>query len=127
MEHHKGARIIAIAPQGRELSYIRENINVVVEEIPRRITLNEYVDLQVQVLKRLKGITVLERIDTFIAGERAVRFSYSYSINDFGYRAIVHTMQRHRSFFVITGISQINNYNNFKKIFLASAASFRFE
>lgn len=127
MEHHKGARIIAIAPQGKDLSYIRENINVVVEDVSRRITLDEYVDLQVQVLKRLEGITVLERVDTSIAGKRAVRFSYVYAIKDFGYRAIVHTLQRNHSFFVITGISQINNYNNFEKIFLASSTGFRFE
>lgn len=126
-ENIKGTRILAEIPAGEGIPIIKQNVNVVVEELSTPLSLKEYVELQTGNLKKLKGIKILKQGETAIGGNPAAWFAYSFTIHDFGYQALVYTVNKQNRFYVITGISQINNYYAYEDRFRHIANSFRLE
>ena len=126
-ENIKGTRILAEIPDEHGISIIKQNINVVVEDIRLPVGLREYMDLQINSLQKLKGMKIFEKGDATINGAATRWFMYSYTINDFGYKAVVYVFNRGRKFYVITGISQFNNFGKYESLFHETAKSFRLE
>jgi hypothetical protein len=126
-EHVKGTRILAEIPDEHGISIIKQNMNVVVEDMRLNVGLREYVDVQINGLQKLKGMKIFEKGDAAINGTAARWFTYSYTINDFGYTAVVYVCNKGRKFYVITGISQVNNFGAYESRFHETAKSFRLE
>lgn len=126
-ENYKGTRIIAEIPNDEGISVIKQNVNVVVEEVRIPVTLKEYMELQIKNMQKLKGIKILRQGERTIGRNPAAWFTYSYTIHDFGYQALVYTLNKKNRFYVITGISQFNNYNKHEDRFHEIAESFKFE
>ena len=126
-ENAKGTRILADIPDAEGSSVIRQNVSVVVEEAHLPVDLKQYMDLQIDGLRKLKGVKIYEQGNAVINGAAAQWFSYSFTINDFGYKALVYTLRKERKFYVITGISQCNNYGRHVSRFHETAKSFKFE
>lgn len=126
-ENVKGTRILAGIPDEREISIIRQNVNVVVETVRAPLSLAQYVELQINGLRKLKGMRIFNRGDATVSGTQSKWFTYSYTINDFGYRAVVYALNRGTTFYVVTGISQSNNFSAYESVFHATAQSFRLE
>lgn len=127
IEHSKGTRMLAEIPDDKGISIIKQNVNVVVDESKKPISLQEYVQYQIVGMEKLKGIHIFNSEECLINGVQARWFTYSYTINDFGYKAVVYTLHNESKFFVITGISQLNNFNMYKPIFHDIAKSFTLE
>ena len=124
----KGTIFLAELPTEGELSLIKQNVNVLVEETKVPVSLGNYVDLQVAILNRLKGIKTFSRNSAVINGIPVLWFFYSYTIQDFGYKAVVYSLTgNNKKFYVITGIAEFNKFNKYETLFHEAAHSFRFE
>jgi predicted Zn-dependent protease with MMP-like domain len=127
VEHSRGTRILAEIPDHGQETFINQNVNVVVD-IPRSsVDLMNYVESQINALGKLRGIEFSERSEETVGGAPARRFTYGYAINDFGYRAVVYVAKHEEKFYVITGISQRENYSTLEPRFHEIAKSVRFE
>lgn len=126
-ENVLGTRIIAEIPDEGEISIIRQNVNVVVETVRAPLSVGQYVELQMNGLRKLKGVTIFHRGGASVSGTTAMWFSYRYTINDFGYRAVVYALNKGTTFYVITGISQSNTFGSYERVFHDTAQSFRLE
>jgi hypothetical protein len=126
-ENQKGTRILAEIPDEEESSLIRQNVNVVVEEVKKPVSLNDYVEQQKNGLQRLRGVRILAAGEITVAGSQAQWLTYSYTIHDFGYQALVYVLNRNARYYVITGLSQINAFHRYEEQFHSIAKSFRFE
>ncbi|HOT43421.1 MAG TPA: PsbP-related protein [Spirochaetota bacterium] len=126
-ENLKGTRILAEIPDEEGSSVIRQNVNVVVEEIAKPVSLNGYVEQQKIGLQKLRGVKILTAGETTVDGSPAKWLTYSYTIRDFGYQALVYVLNRDERYYVITGLCQINAFHKHKERFHSIAKSFRFE
>ena len=126
-ENVMGTRILAEMPEDRDGSIIKQNVNVVVETVRSPLSIARYIGLQMNGLKKLKGMKIFETGDASVSGMTAKWFTCSYTINDFGYRAVVYALNRETTFYVVTGISQSNNFGRYERVFHKTARSFRFE
>jgi hypothetical protein len=126
-ENIKGTRILAEIPEGQDIPVIKQNVNVVVETVRVPVSIGQYVGIQINGLRKLKGVKIFESGDATVSDVPAKCFTYSYTINDFGYRAVVYALNRGATFYVITGISQCNNFKKYESVFHTTAKSFRFE
>lgn len=123
---HQGTVLLAAIPDGSSYSIIHQNINVVIEAINDSMSLEEYIDGQIALLKKLRGFLIKNRGYTVITGKQWPWFTYEYTILDTVYSAIVLVNKKNGRVFVITGIAEKKEFATFRKIFLDTARSFRF-
>ncbi len=126
-ENQKGTRILAEIPDEDGMAVIRQNVNVVVEEVKAPVSLMEYIERQKAGLQNLRGVKILTTGKNSISGSPAEWLSYSYTINDFGYQALVYVLNKDTRFYVITGICQIGTFYKYEDRFHHIAKSFKFE
>lgn len=126
-ENLKGTRILAEIPDEEGVAVIRQNVNVVVDELQKPVSLEEYIEQQKNGLRRLRGVRIIAAGETTIDGSPAGWLTYSYTIHDFGYQAQVYVLSRDRRYYVITGLCQINAFHKYEERFHSIARSFRFE
>jgi hypothetical protein len=126
-EHARGTRILAEITEKEGISAIRQNVNVVVEEPRLPVDLNRFINLQIAGLTRLKGVRFFDKGQDTISGTAAQWFTYSNTINDFGYKALVYALRNDKRFYVITGISEYHNFEKYESRFRETALSFTFE
>ena len=126
-ENQKGTRILAEIPDDDDIYVIRQNINVVIEEIKAPVSLEEYVGKQKDGLRKLRGVKILTTGEASIDGSLAKWLTYSYTIHDFGYQAVVYVLNKNSRYYIITGISQVNTFHKYENRFHAIARSFKFE
>jgi hypothetical protein len=126
-ENLKGTRILAEIKDEEGIAIIRQNVNIVVEESSEQGTLNDYMEQQIRGLQKLKGMKILATGESTIDGTPARWLTYTYTIHDFGYQALVYALKKKNRFYVITGISQLNNFHKHELRFHQIAKSFRFE
>lgn len=126
-ENLKGTRILAEVQDEEGIAVIRQNVNIVVEESAEQVTLNDYMEQQIRGLQKLKGVKILATGESTINGTPARWLTYTYTIHDFGYQALVYALKKKNRFYVITGISQLNNFHRHESRFHQIAKSFRFE
>ena len=125
-ERSRGTRILAEVPDSGPVTVIKQNANVVVDEPADRVDLDEYVESRVRSLGNIRGIYCSARTEAYINGVAARRFTYRHGINDFGYRAVVYVVPREGRYYVITGISQDEEYPSLEPVFHEIARSIQF-
>jgi hypothetical protein len=126
-ENVKDTRLLAEIPDERGAAIIRQNMNVVVETVQRPLGLQQFMDVQIAGMLKMKGLSLRGRGATTIAGAQAGWFRYRCAIHDFGYEALVYALYKGMKFYVITGISQCENFSRYEPIFKKAAESFMFE
>lgn len=127
-EKVKGTKILAEPPVEGEISNIKQNVNVLVDETSVPVSLEKYMDIQISSLNRIKRIQTYPRKSTVINGIPALWFIYSNTIQDFGYKSLVYSLTKNnKKFYVITGIAEFNRFNKHEAKFKEMAESFRFE
>jgi hypothetical protein len=126
-ENVKGTRLLAEIPDEQGKSSIRQNMNIIVEEVRFPAGLKEYMDLQVNALRKLKRTRIYDRGQAVMGNLQGMWFTYSNTVNDFGYTAVVYVFSREKKFYTVTGISQYNNFGKYERTFHEAAKSFRFE
>lgn len=121
----KDAIVLAEIPSAAVIPVIKENMNIIYDDKFSALPLSQYVQSQIDTLKKLKGITVDPSLTkSTISHTTALHFTYTYTVETFGFKAIVYTIDAKKGKYVITGICDSNNYQKYEKAFTETANSF---
>lgn len=105
-----------------------ENMNVIREELPYEISLQEYADLSFENAgKMLNNFTILEQGDVTINGVAAKWLIYTHQLNDFTGKVLAYMVIGDSSAYVLTFSADTTDFDTIKPTFTQIAESFKLE
>jgi hypothetical protein len=127
-EGFMGTAVISLSLKEGNADQFRENVNVVVEQLPREMSLDEYVDASIPNLAKVitdfreneKGITTINDHD-------ARWLVYSGRMGMINLKCIQYYMVDGKRGYVITCSATSESYDNYRRTFDDVATSFEFE
>lgn len=118
-------RAIARSPlQGPEDQF-QENVNVIVNSIPRGVTLEEYGDYdRSQLLAMAQELEFSEEGAATIGGHAAIRRVYSQTINDRRLRFLQYSILKDTRVYTLTGTASVGDFEAYVDVFESIIQSF---
>lgn len=123
-----GVEVMSLSPLDGAGDSFRENVNVVTERLPSRMSLKAYGDASVKNLqKMLSNCSVEEHTTTRIGGEEAGRIVYMHRMQGYDIKVLAYYLVDGRQACVITSTATKQSYARFEAQFEAIAKTFRLE
>jgi len=123
----KGTVVMAEIPSEDGMRAIRENVNIIVEDLGKDMRVSEYFQRQMFGLKKLTGAVTVMRGTSDIDGADARWFIYSYRTQSLGFRSLVCVFVKGRQGYVITCLTEEDTFEQYADQFDEILKSFRFE
>ncbi len=121
-----GTVVMAFSPQEGPADGFRENVNVVVEELPRAISLQEYTELSlVNMRKLLTDFQMQESGDTSIGPNSAKWYIYSHRSGSVKATVLQYFLVKDRRAYVISTAAEPGQFSRYKPRFEEIAQTFR--
>lgn len=127
-EGESGTAMAALAPYDSEADLFRENFNVVAGPLPDGVDIDQYFQMNINEFGRHLLYFQQNIIgDARIAGTKSKWIDYSHQIGSLKLRAVIYMLAKEKKLYIITCTSEIDQFEEYKKIFKAVAKSFKFE
>jgi len=131
-ENFSGIRLLVLSPLESERDVYRENISVMVEELVKPYTLEEFTSEAVAAVKSsMDSFEEVSRGEALIGGEKAFWVSYNYELPEARIQAVSYFLVREVEGvyygYYITCSSTPLDYSKFAKEFENRVDSFRYE
>jgi len=120
-----GTAVMFLSPRG-EGDAFQENVNVVVEKLPRNMTAEEYSNAAIGTMERI--ITDFKLLDSgreLIGGEEAFGGIYSMRLGKIRTKNIYYAIVQGRRAYVITCAAHPDTFNQYKGVLSGIAKTFR--
>jgi len=122
------AAIVLLSPQEGPADTFRENVNVVIEKLPAKMSLNDYQRGSMNTLRRiLTDFKIHEQSAVTIGGAEARRLVYSHRMGMVKIKVLVDILVRERRGYSITCSAAPEQFDEFRGRFEEIVQSFRFE
>jgi hypothetical protein len=123
-----GTTVMSLSPLSKSSDRFQENVNVVVEKIPRSIELEKYVELNVKNLSQmLPSSKIIGRGETRINGEEARWLLVNFDFAGTKMKSIVYIVVHNGRGYAITCSAVPVTFSRYKNRFEEIAHSFRLE
>jgi len=124
-ENLMGSAVVAIGPQGKSSEDFRENINVVVEDLPNAMTSKEYFDVSLKVLKRLFTDFQLEKSGSLKLNQKdAYWVVFTHRMGKVKAKVLQYMLVDGLKAYVITSSSAPQKFSKYQHLFEEVAKSF---
>lgn len=121
-----GAAVIVLSPQSGPSDDFTENVNVVVERLPKSMSAKEYEVATRRMLSTLGDFAPIDEGACDIDGREAVWVVYSHRMKH-RMKVLMYVLTRGRKAYVITCTATPETFEEYEPVFREVARSFRFE
>ncbi|MHC4660713.1 MAG: DcrB-related protein [Planctomycetota bacterium] len=123
-----GIAVISKSPQEGSSDMFQENVNVVVEAVPKGITASEYFEQSsAQYAKMLTNFSVDENTAATIDGTEVKRLVFSHQMGEMKFKVLSYILTKGAKAYVITCTASPATFDSYKGTFEKVSQSFRFE
>jgi len=123
-----GTTVMGFSPMENASDSFRENVNVVVEELPQPMSLESYTSLNLgNMQKLLTDFQILDRGQTTINETDAKWFVYSQRTGSIRSKILQYFMVKDKRGYVVTGGAAPDTFSQYRPEFEKIAQTFRFE
>jgi serine/threonine-protein kinase len=127
-EGFMGTTVLALSPQENPSDQFRENINVVVAELPKKVALEDYVQANVTNMSRLlTDFQVHEKGQLILSNTDARWVIYSHRMGTLNIKVLVYVLVQGRRGYVITCSAAPEQFPKYKSKFEEIVQSFKFK
>jgi serine/threonine-protein kinase len=131
----EGADIVGLSPRESSEDEFRENVNVVIENLPRSMsadtylmTLEKYMKAaEPQLEEGLAGYQLVERGSDQLGDHEAERVVYRHTAGHIQLKTLAYAVVHGRRAFIITGTAKPESFDQYRSKFEAIAQTVRFE
>ncbi|MBE7463556.1 MAG: hypothetical protein HS116_08640 [Planctomycetes bacterium] len=123
-ENAHGTVVLALSQQADASDTFRENINVVVEDLPNEYSVSDYYDAnQVQLRKVMTDFVEVQLGDTIIQGQPAKRLVFTHRMGELNLKVLQYYFSKGKRGFVVTCTAAPGSYAGFEAEFERSVHS----
>lgn len=127
-EGQMGAAVIALSPQSSPRDLFRENVNVVIARLPRKMTSQEYLDHELSQMKLVLSDYKLSRTgDARLDGRDGKYIVFYHKMGRLRFKVLTYAVTKGKKAYIITCTSNTKTFNKYKPEFEEIADSFKFE
>lgn len=127
-EELMGMAFVTLSPQEGPADDFRENVNIIVEDLPRTLSLEEYYELSLANVRQL-----LTEFEEYESGQSSINgcdtkwLVYSHRMGIFNIKVLVYSLIKGRRAYVITCSAAHDQFSIYRPQFEGIAGTFRFE
>jgi len=127
-ENFMGAVIGALRPQVTSTEQFRESVNVMVDELPKAMTLEDYNQFNLSDMRKyMNEFKINESGQITINTNNANWFVYSFRGDRLRLKALCYILVKNRRGYAITFAATPETFSKYRRIFEEIAESFKFE
>ncbi len=126
-ENYYGTNVMALSPLENNEDNFRENLNVVVETIPARMSLEDYFSLSVKNLHQLNNFNdEFSGYDEF-DNTKVKWLYYTHELANYKLKVVLYQLVKDGKGYSITATAKAEDFDKYKDQFQNSASTFEFE
>ncbi len=122
-----GSTVAALSPQENPADQFRPNVNVIVKDLRRDVTLEEYMQAVLIHMTAQKDFQVHEKGRLTISNSDARWLVYSQRKNALNFKVLVYVLVQKRRVYQITCTATLEQFSRYRKRFEGIAQTFKFE